>query len=69
MQRFKSPGSAQRFLSTPAVIDNTFNVHRHLISRKILRQVPLKQNILDLSQRQRMYIITVRRITSGELLK
>jgi len=29
----------------------------------------LEQNILDLPQRQRMYIITVRRITSGELLK
>jgi len=28
----------------------------------------LEQNILNLSQRQRMYIITVRRITSGELL-
>ncbi len=30
---------------------------------------PLEQNILDLSQRQRIYIITTRRITSGELLK
>jgi putative transposase len=38
MQRFKSPGSAQQFLSTHAVIYNTFNVQRHLISRKTLRQ-------------------------------
>jgi putative transposase len=38
MKRFKSAGSAQRFLSTHAVIYNTFNVHRHLISRRTLRQ-------------------------------
>ncbi len=38
MQRFKSPGSAQRFLSVHASIYNTFYVQRHLISRKILRQ-------------------------------
>ena len=38
MRRFKSPGSAQRFLSTHAAIYNTFNVQRHLIFRATLRQ-------------------------------
>jgi transposase-like protein len=37
MQRFKSPGSAQRFLSIHAVVRNTFNVQRHLASRRTLR--------------------------------
>ena len=37
MQRFKSPGSAQRFLSVHAADHNTFNVQRHLTSRNTLR--------------------------------
>src|ERR1700757_2371083 len=37
MQRFKSPGSAQRFLSVHAAVLNTFNVQRHLTSRHTLR--------------------------------
>jgi putative transposase len=32
MQRFKSPGSAQKFLSNHAAVYNTFNVQRHLVS-------------------------------------
>src|SRR5712691_3281840 len=32
LQRFKSPGSVQRFLSSHAAVHNTFNVQRHLIS-------------------------------------
>src|SRR5271155_1766854 len=37
MQRFKSPGSAQRFLSVHAIVQNTFNVQRHLVSRNTRR--------------------------------
>jgi transposase-like protein len=37
MQRFKTPGSAQRFLSVHAAVYNTFNTQRHLTSRKALR--------------------------------
>ena len=36
-QRFKSAGSAQRFLSMHAPVHNTFNVQRHLVSRGTLR--------------------------------
>ncbi len=37
MQRFKSAGSAQRFLSVHAAAYNTFNLQRHLIPRGTLR--------------------------------
>jgi putative transposase len=37
MQRFKSPRSAQRFLSMHAAVHNTFNLQRHLVSRSTLR--------------------------------
>ena len=37
MQRFKSTGSAQKFLSTHAVVYNTFNVQRHLTSAQAHR--------------------------------
>ena len=37
MQRFKTPGSAQRFLSVHAAVQNAFNVQRHLIFRNALR--------------------------------
>ena len=38
-QRFKSQGSAQRFLATHAAVYNTFNVQRHLIRRSTLRHL------------------------------
>jgi putative transposase len=38
-QRFKSRGSAQRFLAIHAAVHNTFNVQRHLIRRPTLRQL------------------------------
>src|SRR6267154_3287718 len=37
MQRFKSPASAQRFLSVHTVVHNTFYLQRHLVSRSTLR--------------------------------
>jgi transposase-like protein len=37
MQRFKSPGSAQRFLSTHTAVYNTFNLERHLVSARTHR--------------------------------
>jgi transposase-like protein len=38
MQGFKSPRSAQRFLSIHSTVYNRFNTQRHLISRKTHRQ-------------------------------
>lgn len=37
MQRFKSQGQAQRFVSTHSAIYNTFNIERHLVSRNNMR--------------------------------
>jgi hypothetical protein len=36
-QRFKSPRSAQRFLSMHAPVHNTFTLQRHLVSRRTIR--------------------------------
>ena len=38
MQRFKSTGSAQRFLSIHAAVQNAFYVQRHLVPRRIYKQ-------------------------------
>ncbi len=37
MQRIKSQGQAQRFVSTHSAIYNTFNFQRHLVSRNTIR--------------------------------
>jgi len=37
-QRFKSPKSAQRFLSIFSAFYNHFNIQRHLISRTTMKQ-------------------------------
>lgn len=38
MQRFKSQGKAQRFVSTNSAIYNCFNTERHLVSRNTMRK-------------------------------
>jgi hypothetical protein len=35
--RFKSQGQTQRFVSTHSAFYNTFNLQRHLVSRKTMR--------------------------------
>ena len=39
MQRFKSQGQAQRFVSTHSAIYNTFNIQRHLTSQNTMRDM------------------------------
>ena len=39
MQKFKSQGQAQRFVSTHSAIYNTFNIQRHLTSRNTMRDM------------------------------
>ena len=51
MQRFKSPGSAQKFLSTHAAVYNTFNVQRHLTSAQTHRT--LRAAAMDVADRSR----------------
>ena len=45
MQRFKSAGSAQKFLSTHAAVYDTFNAQRHLTSaqsHRVLRAAAMR---------------------------
>ena len=42
MQRFKSAGSAQRFLSVHAAVHNTFNLQRHLVSQSDASDLPIR---------------------------
>jgi putative transposase len=46
MQRFKSIGSAQRFLSLHAAAYNTFNIQRHLISAKTHRTFRASRSLM-----------------------
>jgi putative transposase len=41
-RRFKSPGSAQRFLSIHAAVQNAFYVQRHLLPRRIFKKFQAK---------------------------
>jgi transposase-like protein len=50
MQRFKSPGSAQRFLSVHAAVHNTFNVQRHLTSPQHAPR-PQRRSVPDVASR------------------
>src|SRR3984893_7351057 len=54
MQGFKSPGSAQKFLSTHAAAYNTFNVQRHLTSAKTHRALTCSSTAPGLPARRRM---------------
>jgi putative transposase len=38
MQRFTSPGSAQRFLNIQSATYNIFYVQRHLLNRTVFKQ-------------------------------
>jgi hypothetical protein len=43
MQRFKSPGSAQKFLSAYAAVCNAFNVPRLLVQKLVFASIPTQK--------------------------
>jgi hypothetical protein len=59
MQRFKSAGSAQRFLSIHAAVQNIFNLQRHLVSRSTLRTFR--------AEATQQWQNTARRVVHGQL--
>jgi hypothetical protein len=56
MQRFKSAGSAQKFLSTHAAVFNTFSVQRHLSSAQTHRTLRTRDEHVARGRRGRLKI-------------
>ena len=65
MQRFKSAGSAQKFLSTHAAVYNTFNAQRHLTSAQSHRTTRRGDDHVARGRRGRLKIRSVVRSRSS----
>jgi hypothetical protein len=59
MQRFKLPGSPRRFLAAHAAVYNTFNIQRHLISRRTLRRFRA-----NATEQWRLYDLEISRLSA-----